>query len=465
MTTNILYLFPDTNLFLECITLKNIDWSLLGEYSEINLLLSKPVLDELDKHKKGSGRRRRQATDIFKMARDILRKPNQPPLNICNAPLVNLHLCSDNHYQYFDRPSLDLSKTDDLLVACVGGYQEQNPDQQVSLLTHDIAPMTTCRNHGVSFIEIPDTWIRPVEITDTQKENERLRKEISELLKKEPSFTITARMGSDDTERVEYEHPYYPPLNNKAIDNYLSLLKHNFPPMNFPRNPGFGNEFLALTQPPQSQIDKYYKDYRAWLDACRDKLSRIHLYIQARVGHPKLHIAIANIGNAPGNDVLVKLQAKGNFKLKHLAERSIFLPDQISFPSPPDPPKGELMTPEWALKGSEFHVSTRHITDSIGASIHRNKDQFYPINTTARINDILLYECELFKQTLGEQILICELIPMADSPGLIRGVVEVSVVSTNNALSVTKNIPIAIIPKLEDNSQEVVMALNMQLNC
>ena len=172
-----LFLFPDTNLFLECHTLKDIDWSTLGDYDEINLLLSKPVLDEIDLHKKGTGRRRRQATNIFNIAREIVRQRDRNYLQIKDNPVINLYLCTDNYYRHFSKPSLDLTKPDDLLVACVGGYQQQFPEHTVKLITHDIGPMTTCRNHSIDFVEIPESWLRPSEKTEEQKENERLKKE------------------------------------------------------------------------------------------------------------------------------------------------------------------------------------------------------------------------------------------------------------------------------------------------
>ena len=69
----ILYLFPDTNLFIQCRSLEHIDWSEIGEFDEIQLFVSQPVQKEIDAQKnKGNqrlGKRARKTAAFFK---DIL---------------------------------------------------------------------------------------------------------------------------------------------------------------------------------------------------------------------------------------------------------------------------------------------------------------------------------------------------------------------------------------------------------
>jgi hypothetical protein len=65
------HLVADTNLFFECKALEELPWSELG-YESIVILLTKPVLDEIDKHKKANGRTRKRALEIFKRVRGML---------------------------------------------------------------------------------------------------------------------------------------------------------------------------------------------------------------------------------------------------------------------------------------------------------------------------------------------------------------------------------------------------------
>ena len=48
---NILYLFPDTNLFIQCFPLEQLDWSEWREILEIHLMVCLPVQQEIDEQK------------------------------------------------------------------------------------------------------------------------------------------------------------------------------------------------------------------------------------------------------------------------------------------------------------------------------------------------------------------------------------------------------------------------------
>src|SRR3546814_20794017 len=47
-----LYVFPDTNVFVQCQSLEELAWSDLGTFDLIVLLLSSPVIGEIDRDRK-----------------------------------------------------------------------------------------------------------------------------------------------------------------------------------------------------------------------------------------------------------------------------------------------------------------------------------------------------------------------------------------------------------------------------
>jgi len=47
-----LFLLPDSNLFIHCKPLKDLDWSLWKKYSHVRLIVTRPVQVEIDRHKK-----------------------------------------------------------------------------------------------------------------------------------------------------------------------------------------------------------------------------------------------------------------------------------------------------------------------------------------------------------------------------------------------------------------------------
>ncbi|WP_431324459.1 PIN domain-containing protein [Rhizobium sp. YTU87027] len=65
-----LFLFPDSNVFIQCKPLKDLDWSPWKNYSHVRLIVTRPVLVEIDRQKnKGSdrlGQRARKASSLFR---------------------------------------------------------------------------------------------------------------------------------------------------------------------------------------------------------------------------------------------------------------------------------------------------------------------------------------------------------------------------------------------------------------
>ena len=52
MNEKILYLFPDTNLFVQCKPLQELNWSEWSDFTEVHLIVCRPVTREIDNQKK-----------------------------------------------------------------------------------------------------------------------------------------------------------------------------------------------------------------------------------------------------------------------------------------------------------------------------------------------------------------------------------------------------------------------------
>ena len=70
MSSRIVYLFPDTNLFIQGKKLHLLDWSAWFTFDEVHLIVCAPVLREIDAQKKRGndrvGRRAREASGLFR---------------------------------------------------------------------------------------------------------------------------------------------------------------------------------------------------------------------------------------------------------------------------------------------------------------------------------------------------------------------------------------------------------------
>src|SRR3546814_18169639 len=67
-----LYVFPYTNVFVQCQSLEEVAWSDLGTFDLIVLLLSSPVIGEIDRQKGGAGRLAKSARTANTLIRRLL---------------------------------------------------------------------------------------------------------------------------------------------------------------------------------------------------------------------------------------------------------------------------------------------------------------------------------------------------------------------------------------------------------
>ena len=73
MTALIVYLFPDTNLFIQCHPLEKLDWSAWEKFDEVHLIVSRPVQREIDNQKnRGNDRVGKKARQAHSLFRDIV---------------------------------------------------------------------------------------------------------------------------------------------------------------------------------------------------------------------------------------------------------------------------------------------------------------------------------------------------------------------------------------------------------
>jgi predicted ribonuclease YlaK len=118
----IVYLFPDTNVLVQCRPLDQIDWSGWKDFDEVHLVISRPVQAEIDDQKnKGGDRLAKRARAASSKIRDLITgdgpllvRPTGPSVKMFLDPLL--------------RPSreladvLDYSRADDELVGLVHAF-------------------------------------------------------------------------------------------------------------------------------------------------------------------------------------------------------------------------------------------------------------------------------------------------------------------------------------------------------
>lgn len=357
-TKNAVYLFPDTNVFVQCKPLDQVDWNVLGEVEKVHLIVARPVQSEIDGHKhKGNDRLANRARAASSMFRRVLAAPEGCVVIRGDRPQVTLSLGVGL------KPSpgleaLDLDQADDALVGIGHAFTRKYPDRDVRILTHDVGPMASAKAVGVQFVEVPAEWLLAPEPTGTERRLAALEKKFEELKRNEPAFEIQA-LGYDSQrlERLETSLVRYPPLTDAQVATLMVQLKERFPPeMDFrPRETAertsprtligtmYGGE--VFTPATAEEISAYQNElYPEWLSVCETKLRRLHDLLNGRSNLMLFHFSIVNNGARPGRDVLVTVRALGDFQLFPLSDAVSEDSEDgglIELPPPPKPPKGK----------------------------------------------------------------------------------------------------------------------------
>lgn len=331
MSSSIFYLFVDTNLLFQCRPLEELDWSPWNEFDEVRLIVSKPVLREIDYRKnKGNDRVSRRARDTSAMFRKMLNDGNKVVRD--STPRVKLSVEPQHHYTQDLENRLNLQERDDQLIATVYEFAKQHRSDEVRLLTHDTTPLYTARSLGLAADVIPDAWLLPPEKTESEKELAALKAENTRLKKAEPSFAIRC-LGNAETEIKRYEIcvPQFKPLTDAETHTLMQRLKERFPlETDFgPRKKSternalkihisqiLGRVFIPATD---EAIAKYRDEaYPQWLAQCEEALRNYHRTLQGQEPMPRFLFRAENRGTRPATDARITIETQGGFQIKLL---------------------------------------------------------------------------------------------------------------------------------------------------
>ena len=385
-------IFPDTNLFVQCHPLANLDWSYWADPDELRLVICRSVQRELDYIKNGTNDRAVRARRVLQMVRTILRGANDHVLVKRSQPVVKLLLAELGPPSDELRKVLDYSKPDDELIGHAHRYSSEHPEAEVFILTHDTGVMATAMNVELAYREIPDDWLIGSQRDSADPETTRLRARIKDLELQEPRVELKfldncyMRQGM-----IEIEYPVYEPMSQAEIDSCMRTIRNRFP-----MKTEFSSDepkeqkptsFLAwtaamkgtYTPATEDEIRRYQdQEYPRWLRSCESFLSDLHSTLQAQQACPYFELEASNAGSRPAEDVLVRFIAQGEFQIY---VEPVLDPEppggqQVSpreFPKPPVAPAGR-----WAGPFGDFGSLANRMAD-IGRSITTPLPGEYPI--------------------------------------------------------------------------------------
>ena len=324
---SVLRLFPDTNVFLQCRDLSELDWDQWSEFDEIHLVVCHVVQREIDRRKTGQNERTtRRARKTASRFRQVVLGDSDDHIVRERAPQVLLVV--DSHYSHSPHLELDYTINDNQLVGTVHAASEANPHDDTRLLTHDTFPLATARRLGLKAEVVPEHWLLPPEPTKHEKRIRELRTELEILRAQEPSCTIECLdWNNNDIATLSGDHQHFPHLRNTEVDQLLRNIETAIPlatdfgmatsqrrTLEGPRHLAFALQEQYVPA-KEEDIDGYRKKYSHWLSGCRELLKNYHFHRQGTARPHRFLLRISNVGSRPANDALLTLAAHGTFQL------------------------------------------------------------------------------------------------------------------------------------------------------
>ncbi len=469
-----LYCFPDTNLFIQCKSLDVLDWSVLGDFDAIDLIVTRPVQKEIDAHKsKGNTRVASRSRTAASVLKEVLASELGYKEIRLHSPCVRLYVQLDLKQDFELADVLNYDEVDDQLVGVVSGFLKANTNHLVRLVTDDVGPIASAKTVGVPFTPIPDTWLLPPEEDTASKEIKRLTQELDRYKKAEPEISLRWLQHGAPVERVDVTVPCYEPLSFHEVAELMQRIQLRFPMVeNFDDEEAqqknaelaktnvaesqiykslFGNlERTAYRPATEQEISDYKTAYAKWLQECEEFLKNLHFHLAANTAWPRVMVEIQNAGTKSADEALVTIAARGDFSIQPLKRASA---DDEVIKSPrlcpaPKAPKGE-----WRNKFAHLvHAFATPSAFNMSPSSFvvprmpkaREADSFY-YKESRPASPVKQYslECSLWRHQSDAELFELTLHPKL-TPAEISGVVEINVLATNLSSAFTQRLPVKV---------------------
>lgn len=309
-----LHLVADTNLFLECKSLEDLPWAELDR-DPIVVVLTKPVLDEIDKHKKGTGRTRDRAIEINQRIRAMLDASSSVSVIRDAQPEVILKLVAAVVADPELGKSIDYSKVDEKLIGIAATLKKSQQAEEMAIFTDDTGPAAIAHAFGIPFRMIPSNWRRPAKQSDDEKRIQNLERDLESYRSQEPRISIERCVPTDEKGAVTVVSRICRPLAQAEIEETLEALRLKHP-MKADFAPPAGFE-----SPAADQIQVYREQlYPKWIEDCRAVLAELHVGRDEEAPRIVLRWPMSNEGSRPAMQVRIRFEAQGSLKIRRLSK-------------------------------------------------------------------------------------------------------------------------------------------------
>ena len=460
-----LIVFPDTNVLIQGRTLKDQPWGELDR-DNIDVMLSGPVIRELDRLKNRPGRVGKVARSVRTKVRELMATAARAELLREAEPRVMLRLAPGVPNQAKAREEIDLSHDDQAIINQALVTSDSGAD--VVLLTDDNFAAMTAEHFGLPVRMLPAHWLKEPEADDSVKELARKDAEIARLKTAEPLLQLRfVDQSGTQIDRLDVTMQRYLPVPSDDVDRLVERVTALAPMAELtptqlkkapePRSTGKGFDISSIAFPDdgmvpltQMAIDEYRDGYREWVADVRSKIAGFHIEWNRGRDWPHAIFCVQNTGSRPASDVLVEIAASGNFKLsgpeKNGRDRSDKPANRLKLPFPPDPPRrkfrAELLRAVGFLDRDPFAIPSHAPFFPAAANLRRDDDGFYWRDGRSDPVSTMALECKTWRHGREEEDFPFRI--WADHSADLRGLIVGKISAGNIRKPIEKHLPLRL---------------------
>jgi hypothetical protein len=421
----------DTNLLVEFMPLEQIPWAeLVPNARTVRIIVPTRVAEEMDAHKKKSGRLRRRGIEFSNRARRIEDSADAQLVIRAEAPRVTVEFGPAFRRSQLDGDLFELDDADARIVAEVAAIARDAP--ATMLLCDDSKPIRLARHAGLLCVRPPETWRR----VETADEKDVLIDELKREIGAAPKLVVRLPDAVDEkgTHLIEAlpEHTDCDHCTTLIATAALSV-DPKVSRARIAQKYGIGSDGgwggamgmheTWVTQTALRAYDSEYADFQARVVHWAQMVPTILAHSGELL---PIVLEIANEGDRAADRVLLEVEISGGFTLQPMSMQGDGLAEFLR--PPPEPrPRSHVLDPLQQHLSMEYRAPKR-------------VDAFYPQDTPARDGSVsrITWRCEEFRQGAVTQL---ELLVVAKRPAA-RGVLTVKLGSATIAKATEVSAPL-----------------------
>lgn len=323
-------LFVDTNAFLQVRDLEDIPWkALFPEIQAVDVMVASRVIEELDKHKTSTNKRRR---DRARLALHLIEQASLKPdlaLVLRDKPvLVRIVISTSPRFEWAAYPNLDPAKPDDQIVAEALSF-----GNGAELLSHDAGPRIRARISNIRAHEPRPEWLLPVEQTDDQRKITKLERDLEQALSQIPKIVTGFDNFDEATSEIQIIRPVLRPLDSNLINRLSTLYLEDHPPASF-------NSAPFSLGPSASTIEGYRSKYGSFEEDVQNYYASLHDLVGGAGLAAAIDYFVRNDSGVTADGLRIEFDLEGAGSLLADREDAAHYIGSFKLPEPPTKPRG-----------------------------------------------------------------------------------------------------------------------------